>query len=47
VGLGLAIARDLTEAMRGVISFDDNPGGGLRAIVALPSICSSTDGAEL
>jgi two-component system sensor histidine kinase KdpD len=47
VGLGLAIARDLTEAMSGVISFDDNPGGGLRAIVALPSICLSTDSGEL
>jgi two-component system sensor histidine kinase KdpD len=37
VGLGLAIARGFTEAMRGTLSLDDTPGGGLTAVVALPT----------
>jgi two-component system sensor histidine kinase KdpD len=35
--LGLAIARGFVEAMHGTITFDDNPGGGLMAVVALPA----------
>jgi two-component system sensor histidine kinase KdpD len=37
VGLGLAIARGFVEAMGGSIALDDTPGGGLTAVVALPS----------
>ena len=37
VGLGLAIARGFVEAMHGSISLDDTPGGGLTAVVALPT----------
>ncbi len=37
VGLGLAIARGFVEAMRGSITLDDAPGGGLMAVVALPA----------
>ncbi len=36
VGLGLAIARGFVEAMRGSITLDDTPGGGLTATVSLP-----------
>jgi two-component system sensor histidine kinase KdpD len=36
VGLGLAIARGFVEAMRGTITLDDTPGGGLTAVIALP-----------
>jgi two-component system sensor histidine kinase KdpD len=37
VGLGLAIARGFTEAMRGSLLLEDTPGGGLTAVVALPA----------
>ncbi len=37
VGLGLAIARGFTEAMHGTLTLDDTPGGGLTAVVALPT----------
>ncbi len=37
VGLGLAIARAFTLAMRGTISLEDTPGGGLTAVVSLPA----------
>jgi two-component system sensor histidine kinase KdpD len=37
VGLGLAIARGFTEAMGGTLTMDDTPGGGLTAVVSLPS----------
>ena len=37
VGLGLAIARGFTEAMRGRLELEDTPGGGLTAVVALPA----------
>ena len=36
IGLGLAVAKGLTEAMGGTISADDTPGGGLTMTVALP-----------
>ncbi len=37
VGLGLALARGLTEAMDGTLAADDTPGGGLTMTVSLPA----------
>jgi two-component system, OmpR family, sensor histidine kinase KdpD len=37
VGLGLALARGLTEAMHGTLLPDDTPGGGLTMILTLPA----------
>ena len=37
VGLGLAVARGLTEAMGGTLTAEDTPGGGLTMIVSLPA----------
>jgi two-component system sensor histidine kinase KdpD len=37
VGLGLAVARGLTEAMGGTLEPDDTPGGGLTMVVSLPA----------
>jgi two-component system sensor histidine kinase KdpD len=37
VAMGLAIARGFVEAMGGSISLADTPGGGLTAVVALPT----------
>ncbi len=37
VGLGLALARGLTEAMGGELTADDTPGGGLTMTVSLPA----------
>ena len=36
VGLGLAVARGLTEAMGGTLTAEDTPGGGLTMVVSLP-----------
>ena len=36
VGLGLAIARGLAEAMGGTVTIDDTPGGGTTLVVELP-----------
>jgi two-component system sensor histidine kinase KdpD len=36
VGLGLAVARGLTEAMGGTLTAEDTPGGGLTLVVELP-----------
>ena len=36
VGLGLAVARGLTEAMNGTLTAEDTPGGGLTMVVDLP-----------
>ncbi|WP_018658101.1 DUF4118 domain-containing protein [Actinomadura flavalba] len=37
VGLGLAVARGLTEAMDGTLTPEDTPGGGLTMVVDLPA----------
>ncbi|HSZ40569.1 MAG TPA: ATP-binding protein [Trebonia sp.] len=37
VGLGLALARGLTEAMDGTLTAEDTPGGGLTMAVSLPA----------
>lgn len=42
VGLGLALARGLTEAMGGVLTMEETPGGGLTMVVALP-VAPATD----
>jgi len=36
VGLGLAVARGLTEAMDGTLVAEDTPGGGLTIVIDLP-----------
>ncbi len=36
LGLGLAVARGLTEAMRGTLTVEDTPGGGLTMVVSVP-----------
>ncbi|WP_443051427.1 ATP-binding protein [Streptomyces sp. NBC_00234] len=36
VGLGLALARGLTEAMSGTVTPEDTPGGGLTMVLSLP-----------
>lgn len=41
VGLGLAVARGLTEAMGGTLTAEDTPGGGLTMVVALPAGAAS------
>jgi two-component system, OmpR family, sensor histidine kinase KdpD len=37
VGLGLAVARGLTESMGGVLTAEDTPGGGLTFVLDLPT----------
>ena len=37
VGLGLALARGLTEAMGGTLEPDETPGGGLTMVLSLPA----------
>ena len=37
VGLGLSVAKGLTEAMGGTIRAEDTPGGGLTVVVSLPA----------
>lgn len=41
VGLGLAVAKGLTEALGGTLRAEDTPGGGLTMVVGLP--CASAD----
>ena len=36
LGLGLALARGLTEAMHGTLAPEDTPGGGLTMVVSIP-----------
>ncbi len=37
IGLGLAVARGLSEAMGGAVGAEPTPGGGLTAVVTLPT----------
>jgi two-component system sensor histidine kinase KdpD len=37
LGLGLAVARGLLEAMAGTVDLQDTPGGGLTVVVSLPA----------
>jgi two-component system sensor histidine kinase KdpD len=37
VGLGLALARGLAEAMHGTLQPEDTPGGGLTMVVSMPT----------
>jgi len=37
VGLGLSVARGLTEVMGGTLTAEDTPGGGLTIVVSLPA----------
>jgi two-component system, OmpR family, sensor histidine kinase KdpD len=37
VGLGLALARGLTEAMHGTLQPEETPGGGLTMVISLPA----------
>ena len=37
LGLGLSVARGLTEAMSGTLAAEDTPGGGLTTVVGLPA----------
>ncbi|GAA5020349.1 sensor histidine kinase [Streptomyces siamensis] len=45
LGLGLALARGLTEAMNGTLTPEDTPGGGLTMVVSLP-LAAGTSGAQ-
>ncbi|MCT1364092.1 MULTISPECIES: DUF4118 domain-containing protein [unclassified Microbacterium] len=49
LGLGLALSRGFVEAMRGTLTPEDTPGGGLTMVISLttaPSTGSSTDQEE-
>jgi two-component system sensor histidine kinase KdpD len=46
VGLGLAVARGLTEAMGGALTAEDTPGGGLTMVVSLQSAATTPAGHE-
>ncbi len=44
IGLGLAVARGLTEAMGGTLTVEDTPGGGLTFVIDLPLPGTGHDG---
>ncbi|MCF7553590.1 DUF4118 domain-containing protein [Pseudonocardia sp. WMMC193] len=41
IGLGLSVARGLTEVMGGTLAAEDTPGGGLTTVVSLPAAVAS------
>ena len=43
LGLGLAVARGLTEALGGTLSAEDTPGGGLTMVLSLPRAGTATE----
>jgi two-component system, OmpR family, sensor histidine kinase KdpD len=47
IGLGLAVARGLTESLGGHLEAEDTPGGGLTMIVTLPDVASDPVDREL
>jgi two-component system, OmpR family, sensor histidine kinase KdpD len=38
LGLGLSVARGFTEAMRGTLTAEDTPGGGLTVVISMPAV---------
>ena len=42
LGLGLALARGLVEAMTGTLVLEETPGGGLTVAVSLPAVLATT-----
>ncbi len=44
VGLGLALARGLVEAMGGTLDPEETPGGGLTMVVSLPAVAAQSSG---
>ncbi|WP_371681090.1 ATP-binding protein [Streptomyces sp. NBC_01276] len=44
LGLGLALARGLTEAMDGTLTPEDTPGGGLTMVLSLPAAADAPAG---
>ena len=46
VGLGLAVARGLTEAMGGTLTAEETPGGGLTVVLDLPAASARHDRME-
>jgi two-component system sensor histidine kinase KdpD len=47
VGLGLALARGLAEAMHGTLQPEDTPGGGLTMVVSMPAAAPAADKAPV
>jgi two-component system sensor histidine kinase KdpD len=47
VGLGLSVARGLTEVMGGALTAEDTPGGGLTTVVSLPVAGRAVRGATI
>jgi two-component system sensor histidine kinase KdpD len=45
LGLGLAVAQGFVQAMRGTLSAEGTPGGGLTMIIRLPLSTGSPGGA--
>jgi two-component system, OmpR family, sensor histidine kinase KdpD len=46
LGLGLAIAKGFTEAMRGTLSIEDTPGGGTTFVFSLPCLPVCADAGD-
>ncbi|GAA3671007.1 ATP-binding protein [Microbacterium marinilacus] len=46
LGLGLALSRGFVEAMRGVLTPEDTPGGGLTMVISLPIFSAGHDNTE-
>ena len=43
LGLGLSVARGLTEAMGGTLTAEDTPGGGLTLVISLPAVAQPSE----
>ncbi len=44
MGLGLAVARGLAEAMDGAVTAEETPGGGLTMVIDLPAVAEAGAG---